>query len=87
METGVEEVIRFALLGLGLGALYALAAQGLIVGLPRVGGAELRLGATGMAGVYLAWELQYERGMAVFRPAAIRRHRLLGAARCADAPA
>ena len=38
----VEEFIRFALLGFGIGALYALASQGLIVDLPRLGRPQLR---------------------------------------------
>ena len=50
----VQEVIRFALLGLGIGALYALASQGLIVIYRGSGVLNFALGAIGMAGVYVA---------------------------------
>ncbi|HVM13780.1 MAG TPA: branched-chain amino acid ABC transporter permease/ATP-binding protein [Egibacteraceae bacterium] len=52
-----EEVIRFALLGFGVGALYALASQGLIVIYRGAGVLNFALGAIGMVGVYLQWEL------------------------------
>jgi ABC-type branched-subunit amino acid transport system ATPase component/branched-subunit amino acid ABC-type transport system permease component len=66
----VEEFIRFALLGLGVGALYTLAAHGLIVVYRGSGVLNFALGATAMAGVFVAWELQYERGWP-FVPSAI----------------
>jgi sulfate-transporting ATPase len=53
----VEEVIRFALLGLGIGATYALASQGLIVIYRGSGVLNFALGAIGMAGAYVWWEL------------------------------
>jgi len=56
------EVIRFALLGLGLGALYAFASQGLIAIYRGTGVLNFSLGATAIAGVFMQWELQYEHG-------------------------
>jgi len=53
----VEEVIRFALLGLGIGATYALASQGLIIIYRGSGVLNFALGAIGMAGAYVWWEL------------------------------
>ncbi len=59
----MNEVIRYALLGLGVGALYAFASQGLIVIYRGTGVLNFSLGATAIAGVYLEWELQYQHGM------------------------
>ncbi len=58
----MNEVIRFALLGLGVGALYAFASQGLIIIFRGTGVLNFSLGATGIAGVFLQYELQYEYG-------------------------
>jgi len=58
----VNEVIRFALLGCGIGALYAFASQGLIVIFRGTGVLNFSLGATAIAGVFLQYELQYEHG-------------------------
>ena len=58
----MNEVIRFALLGLGVGALYAFASQGLIVIYRGTGVLNFSLGATAIAGVFLEWELQYQHG-------------------------
>ena len=58
----MNEVIRFALLGLGVGALYAFASQGLIVIYRGTGVLNFSLGATAIAGVFLQYELQYEHG-------------------------
>lgn len=66
----MNEVIRFALLGLGIGALYAFASQGLIVIYRGTGVLNFSLGATAIAGVFLAWELQYEVGWP-FLPSAL----------------
>jgi ABC-type branched-subunit amino acid transport system ATPase component/ABC-type branched-subunit amino acid transport system permease subunit len=66
----MNEVIRFALLGLGVGALYAFASQGLIVIYRGTGVLNFSLGATAIAGVFMQWELQYEHGWA-FLPAAL----------------
>ncbi len=59
----MNEVIRFALLGLGVGALYAFASQGLIVIYRGTGVLNFSLGATAIAGVFMQWELQYEQGL------------------------
>ncbi|HEY7626993.1 MAG TPA: branched-chain amino acid ABC transporter permease, partial [Ilumatobacteraceae bacterium] len=58
----MNEVIRFALLGLGVGALYAFASQGLIVIYRGTGVLNFSLGATAIAGVFMQWELQQEHG-------------------------
>ncbi|MFT7649465.1 MAG: ABC-type branched-subunit amino acid transport system ATPase component [Candidatus Poriferisodalaceae bacterium] len=58
----MNEVIRFALLGLGVGALYAFASQGLIAIYRGTGVLNFSLGATAIAGVFVQWELQYEHG-------------------------
>ncbi len=58
----MNEVIRFALLGLGVGALYALASQGLIVVYRGTGVLNFSLGATAIAGVFMQWELHTEAG-------------------------
>jgi ABC-type branched-subunit amino acid transport system ATPase component/ABC-type branched-subunit amino acid transport system permease subunit len=59
----MNEVIRFALLGLGVGALYAFASQGLIVIYRGTGVLNFSLGATAIAGVYMQWELEVEQGL------------------------
>ena len=61
-EGTMNEVIRFALLGLGVGALYAFASQGLIVIYRGTGVLNFSLGATAIAGVFVEYELQYEHG-------------------------
>lgn len=66
----MNEVIRFAMLGLGVGALYAFASQGLIVIYRGTGVLNFSLGATAIAGVFMQWELQYEQGWP-FLPAAV----------------
>ena len=58
----MNEIIRFALLGLGVGALYAFGSQGLIVVYRGTGVLNFSLGATAIAGVFVQWELQYEHG-------------------------
>ena len=58
----MNEVIRFALLGLGVGSLYAFASQGLIVIYRGTGVLNFSLGATAIAGVFLQWELEVEHG-------------------------
>ena len=60
----MEEVIRFALLGLGIGATYALASQGLIIIYRGSGVLNFALGAIGMAGAYVWWELTTNQGWA-----------------------
>lgn len=59
----MNELIRFALLGLGVGALYAFASQGLIVIFRGTGVLNFSLGATAIAGVYMQWELHTEQGL------------------------
>jgi len=66
----MDEVIRFALLGLGVGALYAFASQGLIVIYRGTGVLNFSLGATAIAGVFLQWELQNDAGWP-FLPSAL----------------
>ena len=72
----MDEVIRFALLGLGIGALYALASQGLIVIYRGSGVLNFALGAIGMVGAYVWWELTDQPGLAVPGLGARRRRRL-----------
>ena len=59
----MNELIRFGLLGLGVGALYAFASQGLIVIFRGTGVLNFSLGATAIAGVYMQWELHTEQGL------------------------
>ncbi|MGH2761678.1 MAG: ABC transporter permease subunit [Thermoleophilaceae bacterium] len=66
----MEEVIRFALLGFGIGALYSLASQGLIVIYRGSGVLNFALGAMGMVGAFTWWELQFEQGWG-FWPAVV----------------
>jgi sulfate-transporting ATPase len=66
----MQEAIRFALLGLGTGALYALVAQGLIVIYRGSGVLNFAQGAIGMAGAYFEWWLNNNRGWA-FVPALV----------------
>jgi sulfate-transporting ATPase len=54
----VTDVIRFFVLGLGLGAMYALAGQGIVVIYRGSGVINFALGAIGTAAAYFAWELQ-----------------------------
>ncbi|SHH59917.1 ABC transporter permease subunit [Streptomyces sp. 3214.6] len=53
----MDDVLRFALLGLGLGALYALTAHGIVLVYRGSGVLNLAHGAIGMAGAYVQWEL------------------------------
>ncbi len=54
----MQEVIRFALLGLGLGSLYSLASQGLMVIYRGSGVLNFAHGAIGMVGAYIEWEFR-----------------------------
>ncbi len=76
------EVVRFALLGLGLGALYALASQGLLVIYRGSGVLSFAHGAVGMVGAYVHWELKVKHGLPapVAWVAAVAVCALLGAA-------
>ncbi len=61
----MQEVIRFALLGLGLGSLYSLASQGLMVIYRGSGVLNFAHGAIGMVGAYVEWEVKEEHGQNV----------------------
>ena len=52
----MDTLVTFALVGLGTGALYVLAAQGLIVIFRGSGVLNLGLGAIGMVGAYVAYD-------------------------------
>ena len=67
----MNEVVRFALLGLGVGALYAFASQGLIVIYRGTGVLNFSLGATAIAGVFMQWELDNEHGWPFLASAAV----------------
>jgi ABC-type branched-subunit amino acid transport system ATPase component/ABC-type branched-subunit amino acid transport system permease subunit len=58
----MQEVIRFALLGLGLGALYSLASQGLVLIYRGSGVLNFAHGAIGTAGAYLEYEITVDHG-------------------------
>jgi sulfate-transporting ATPase len=60
----VTEVFRFALLGLGAGALYVLSATGLVLIYRGSGVVNFAHGAMGMVGTYLFWELSEQHGWA-----------------------
>jgi len=57
------EFLRFGLLGLGIGALYALASQGLLVIYRGSGVLNFSQGAIGMVGAYLYWEMKVKHGL------------------------
>src|SRR3977135_1002784 len=57
------EVLRFALRGLGLGALYSLASQGLMVIYRGSGVLNFAHGGIGMVGAYIEWELKKKNGL------------------------
>ncbi len=61
----MQEVIRFALLGLGLGSLYSLASQGLMVIYRGSGVLNFAHGAIGMVGAYVEWEVKVKHGQSV----------------------
>ena len=56
----MQEFVQFGLLGLGLGALYSLASQGLMVIYRGSGVLNFGHGAIGMIGAYAAWEVRAE---------------------------
>ena len=56
-------MLRFALLGLGLGALYALTAQGIVLVYRGSGVLNFAHGAIGMSAAYLQWELAANAGV------------------------
>ncbi|MGX9883354.1 ABC transporter permease subunit [Streptomyces sp. NPDC002276] len=59
----MDDVLRFALLGLGLGALYALTAHGIVLVYRGSGVLNFAHGAIGMAGAYVQWELTVNHGV------------------------
>ncbi|MEQ8719123.1 MAG: branched-chain amino acid ABC transporter permease/ATP-binding protein [Acidimicrobiales bacterium] len=56
----MRDLLQFALLGLGLGSLYSLASQGLMVIYRGSGVLNFAHGAIGMFGAYAAWEVRTE---------------------------
>jgi ABC-type branched-subunit amino acid transport system ATPase component/ABC-type branched-subunit amino acid transport system permease subunit len=58
----MQEIIRFALLGFGVGALYSLASQGLVLIYRGSGVLNFAHGAIGMVGAYVYWELLVRDG-------------------------
>ena len=58
----MQEFIRFAILGFGLGSLYSLASQGLMVVYRGSGVLNFAHGAIGMVGAYVEWEVRVEHG-------------------------
>jgi sulfate-transporting ATPase len=58
----MSEVIRFGLFGIGLGALYSLAAQGLVLVYRGSGVLNFAHGGIGMVGAYATWDLQTRQG-------------------------
>ncbi|MFE7841525.1 ATP-binding cassette domain-containing protein [Streptomyces sp. NPDC057474] len=59
----MDDILRFALLGLGLGALYALTAHGIVLVYRGSGVLNFAHGAIGMAGAYVQWELATRHGV------------------------
>ena len=59
----MQEVIRFALLGLGLGALYSLASQGLVLIYRGSGVLNFAHGAIGTVGAYIEYEISVSHGV------------------------
>jgi len=58
----VDDVIRFAVLGLGLGGMYSLAALGIVVIYRGSGVINFAQGAMATAAAFMAWELQENAG-------------------------
>ncbi|MBO0732189.1 MAG: ABC transporter permease, partial [Acidimicrobiaceae bacterium] len=56
------DVITYALLGLGLGAMYSLASQGLVLIYRGSGVLNFAQGAIGMVGAYIEWEIAVQHG-------------------------
>ena len=77
----MEEVVRFGLLGFGIGALYSLASQGLVLIYRGSGVLNFAHGAIGMVGAYVEWEVRVHAGLsfAIALPAGILAAGALGA--------
>jgi ABC-type branched-subunit amino acid transport system ATPase component/ABC-type branched-subunit amino acid transport system permease subunit len=58
----MSDIVRFAMLGLGLGALYSLASQGLMVIYRGSGVLNFAHGAIGVVGAYVHWEVKVSYG-------------------------
>src|SRR5262245_11929347 len=58
----MNEVVQFALLGLGTGAIYALLGQGIVVIYRGSGTVNFAHGAMAMVGAFLFWELRSNHG-------------------------
>ena len=56
------EIYRFALLGIGLGGLYALLGTGVVLIYRGSGVINFAHGAVGMAGTFVFWELHVNHG-------------------------
>lgn len=59
----MEEVLRFAMIGIGLGAMYSLASQGLVLIYRGSGVLNFAIGAIGMVGAYGYHELRTTLGL------------------------
>jgi sulfate-transporting ATPase len=59
----MSQFLQFALLGLGLGALYSLSAQGLIIIYRGSGVLNFAHGAVAMVAAYLCWDLSIQQGL------------------------
>ncbi|NEA63263.1 branched-chain amino acid ABC transporter permease/ATP-binding protein [Streptomyces sp. SID12488] len=59
----MDDILRFALLGLGLGALYTLTAHGIVLVYRGSGVLNFAHGSIGMAGAYVQWELAGRHGV------------------------
>jgi branched-subunit amino acid ABC-type transport system permease component len=57
------QVIKFFLIGLGTGGLYALTAQDIVLAYPASGMVNSAQGAFGMAAAYMFYELRDARGL------------------------
>ncbi len=57
------QVITYALLGLGLGAMYSLASQGLVLIYRGSGVLNFAQGAIGMVAAYVEWEIAVQHGL------------------------
>ncbi len=59
----MTEVLKFALIGLGLGAMYSLASQGLVLIYRGSGVLNFAQGAIGMVGAYAFYEVRFTLGL------------------------
>jgi sulfate-transporting ATPase len=59
----MQQVILFALFGCGLGALYSLASQGLVLIYRGSGVLNFAHGAIGMVGAYIEWLVSVQHGL------------------------